>query len=95
MASPPATLPRDPPLCFSLGLGPRLVLALTHAVAPACLQDALSPSLGILREVRAVQEIWVDTEGQDLGGQDEEVRHTDGWGQGDTSSAGASPGGKK
>lgn len=51
-----------------------LALALTQAVSPTCLQDALRLLLGILGEVRAVQEIRVDTEGQDLGGADPEAR---------------------
>jgi hypothetical protein len=54
------------PLCLSLRLGLHLELALTQAVAPACLQDAFCPSLGILWEVRTAQKIGVDTEGQDL-----------------------------
>lgn len=54
------------PLCPSLRLILRLQLALTQAVAPAGLQDAFCPSLGILWEVRTAQKIGVDTEGQDL-----------------------------
>lgn len=54
------------PLCPSLRLILGLELALTQAVAPACLQDAFCPSLGILWEVRTAQKIGVDTEGQDL-----------------------------
>lgn len=61
------TFPRDSsPLCPYLRLGLHLELALTQALATACLQDAFCPSLGILWEVRTAQKIGVDTEGQDL-----------------------------
>lgn len=68
-AGPPLSrdsLPPAPAHHPSPGLG--RVLALTQAVAPTRLQDALRPSLGVVGEVRAVQEIGVDAEGQDLGG---------------------------
>lgn len=48
-------------LCFLLAL------ALTQAVAPTRLQDALRPLFGIVREAGAGQKIGVDTESQDLG----------------------------
>lgn len=67
--------PRGPPspsgraaLCLLLAL------ALTQAVAPTRLQDALRPLLGIVREAGAGQKIGVDTESQDLGGRSAEVR---------------------
>lgn len=47
-------------LCFLLAL------ALTQAVAPTRLQDALRPLFGIVREAGAGQKIGVDTESQDL-----------------------------
>ena len=69
----PTPLPGEPPSSScSLhppnppGLGQ--VLVLTQAVAPTGLQDAFCLPLGVLGEVRAVQEIGVDAEGQDLGG---------------------------
>lgn len=54
------------PLWLSSRLRLHRELALTQAVAPACLQDAFCPFLGILWEVRTAQKIGVHTEGQDL-----------------------------
>lgn len=69
-AGPFSPGPRSSP-----GPGPVLAPALTQTVAPAGLQDALRPSLGILGEIGAVEKVWVDAERQDLrGGGNAEAR---------------------